>query len=112
MLKPHFTQCHSGARVKRTSPESITTIVSMDFEACALPRIPGRQKMGQSRSALTKRLRQIVEQFVYREGPRNKSLLRGVSDDYLERTTHILRTEMRRDGRSMAGLHQNPRDIL
>src|SRR3979411_649731 len=65
-------------------------------------------KLGQSRSALTKRPRQIVEQFVYREGPRTKSLLRGVSDDYLERTTHILRTEKRRAGRSIGGLHQQP----
>ena len=57
------------------------------------------------------RSRQIVEQFVHGERPRNKSLLRGILADHLQRTAHFVRAESgerRRRGRTSAAADTPP----
>ena len=52
--------------------------------------------------------RHMVEQFIDFERARNESLLRGIIDNHRKRAMHFIRVELRRGGRGVAGLLEQP----
>src|SRR5260370_23726431 len=56
-----------------------------------------------SKTLCQQRPRHIVEQLIDDVGPRNKPLLRGVTDNHFQRAAHFIRIEVRRVGNAIGG---------